>query len=433
MVVNAGLRPLTPAVVIVDSRNVWGSARAVFGVGRRVDVQGVCDALRPYGFDVREVHVAIGTEGSDRSSSTRLSSALKQNRDYAAKIEADRRGHVLRGRLVERSRDLEEKLVDVLCAIQIARVAHNIAAGRNDARAIIVLSEDMDLIPAYTFAQDLTVPVFAASHATVDTRGECGWLLLPEGPWRSACGRPYGRHTGRELRRFIATMCSRNTPVRMSFTAHAHDKRQDSLFLRHNSGAQAIWRRPPATASRSVGDKHELYVNGLELDESERAFPVLEVSNIPGVESRFEHGSVVRWRTATRVEVSIPGTGNRTLTAPIASLLPDDEVLVQGYERRGQPAWRLVGPLGSRAPSPGWADPTTPALARALTSASSAGSRVRAVLMDAPVDAPGQLILQPPAQDAAKAGDAYAVVHVGTVLAPSGPQALAVAVSSRLP
>ena len=66
MSVNVNDRPLTPAVVVVDARNVWGSARAMFGQGRQVRVQGVCEALAAFGFDVVEVYVAIGTEGPDR-------------------------------------------------------------------------------------------------------------------------------------------------------------------------------------------------------------------------------------------------------------------------------------------------------------------------------------------------------------------------------
>jgi hypothetical protein len=330
---------------------------------------------------------------------------------------------VLHGRLVERSKDVEEKLVDVQCAIQIARSAHEITDGGTAARAIVVMSEDMDLIPAYAFAGERGVPVFAASHATVDTRPDAGWLLLPEAVLRTACGRPRGRYAGHELRRQIATWCASTSPIQISFRVQAWDRSRDRAFLEHNSGARGIWASPPPSAA------NPLSVTGLSLDDQGRDFPTLTVGPVPAPTplGGFVDGEVLRWRTPTRVEVSIGGRA-RTLSGPIGSLLPGGRVLVQEYRDRGQPAWRLVGALAARGLSDGWPDPTLPRLARVIQAATSPGARVRAVLLGSAQE----VSLQPPRADVPRVGDEYAVVPIGAAPAASGSRTATIAVSSRL-
>ncbi len=421
----------TPAVVVVDSRNVWGAATRHFGAGRAVLPDGVRAALRSYGFEAVEVHVAIGTTTTPNATvSERLRHALETNQRYAAAVNASSLGTTLHGRLVERKGELEEKLVDVLCAMQIARSAHDIVAGRSQARAIVVLSEDMDLIPAYQFAQDLQVPVYAAACATVDTRPDASWILLGEGSLRLLCERPLGRLVGRDLRQEMCRWLTAPTPYRMQFRVIAWEKGKNRLRLRHNSGALGIWDAPPSNTSTDREARHELEVVGLEPCGSDRDFPHLTLRPrstawpIPGLSI----ATVTRWKTPTRVEVRLPGGSSRALSAPIGSALPGDEVLVAEDPGRRQASWRLVGPLGTQQEVPGWSDSTVPSLARVTTGGTSPGARVRGMLAEGQ-----EVTIQPPGSDTPRTGDLYAVVPIQKVGLPDGAfHVMTVAVSRAL-
>lgn len=408
--VGAAIRRLTPAVVVVDSRNIWGAASRHFGSGRAVLPDGVRNALRPYGFDAVEVYVGIATSTTPNATvSERLRSSLDANARYAAAVDATALGRTLHGRLVERRGELEEKLVDVLCAMQIARSAHEIAAHRSDAEAIVVLSEDMDLIPAYRFAQDLDVPVYAAACATVDTRDDASWILIGETGLRDICQRPLGRLVGRDLRAEMCRWLTADTARRMQFKVIAWEKSKDRLRLRHNSGAVGIWTSPPASASRDRGASHHLEVAGLEPCGSERDFPylTLESGRAPWPASGLSIATVEQWKTPTRVEVRWPSGSTRSLTAPLACVMPGDQVLVAEDPGVRQASWRLVGPLAPPQAIPGWPDATVPSLARVTSGGTSPGARVRGTLADGRV-----ITIQPPGSDRPRTGDVYAVVPI---------------------
>ncbi len=186
------LKRAVDAAVVVDSRNLRGQYGDVFGQPRRSSVAGIITMLAAYGFNVTDVWVGVATNGNTNGSAY-FTKSLKENREYAADVVSHPDGHVLEGRLKEQNtrtgKVLEEKLVDVLCAIQVARLAHQI---KDKARqgVIVVLSEDMDLIPAYEFARDLGVTVYAASNDIVDARAQHSkWLLLTQAGLADAGGR----------------------------------------------------------------------------------------------------------------------------------------------------------------------------------------------------------------------------------------------------
>ena len=425
--------PVAPAVVIVDSRNVWGAARRQFGTGKRVVVEGVREALRPYGFEAIEVHVGIATTTTARAPSLRLTSDLAVNNKYAAAVNASPLGHALVGRLVERRGDLTEKLVDVLCAMQIARSAHEIASGQSPAKAIIVVSEDMDLIPAYQFAQDLDVPIYAAANATVDTRPDSSWLLLGESALRMSCERVEGRLYGQRLRQEICTWVTAPTPRTLEFTVRSWNSKGSRLRLAHRSGAIGIWHDPPDQTDHTTGATHDLAVVGLEASGSERDFPIVTLGQRPTSwpPPLLVSATVREWDSPTQVVVILPTGPTQVLSTTIGSLLPGDRVLIhEGRATASQEAWRLVGRLEPSQPTLGWRYPTVPALARVAAGATSTGQRVRATL----IASAATVMLQPPGCDIPRVGDVYAVVPIGQVLVDHEPaQVLTIAVSSRLP
>lgn len=427
----ATVRRPVPALVIVDSRNVWGSFKSAFGIGRQVRVPGVAAALAAYGFEAREVHVAIGTrDGGKGAPSRRLQAALTANQQYASNIDNDPMGSVLHGRLVERDGDMAEKLVDVQCAIQIARSAVRIQSGQTDAKAIVVLSEDMDLIPAYAFAQELGVPIYAASHATVDTRPDCQWLLLTEGVLAAACSRQLGRYYGHALRRQILNLAAAIPNAELSFKVVAYDQPGRTLYLSHNSGAQAVCRSPQGIAT-AKGSQVRLHLTGLEHTTGAGDFPHLTVSQSAPATGPADliEGTVLRWATPTRIEVRLDTGTTHSVGCSPGALLPGMRVHILDRAVGQQRARRLVGSPEIRVATPGWADSTVPKLVTVTSSASSAGALVRARLATG-----DEITLQPPGADRAHAGDTYAAVPADHVALPDGSvHVQALAVSSRLP
>lgn len=422
-------RPITAAVV-VDSRNVRRQVSDCFGQPRQVHVSGVIEMLAAYGFAVTDVYVGVATTG--RAGGSRyLSDSLQINQRYAADIVSHPAGHVLEGRLVERAgphgTQLEEKLVDVLCALQVARLAQQIKDGSRSG-VIIVLSEDMDLIPSYEFARELGVTVFAASNDIVDTRAQYSrWLLLTEASLTLAAGRPFGRDQGSGLRRRVSQLLTVSEFRPLQFKAGQRSK--GAVLLQHNSGARAVWHQPGGAYQHRKGAPHDLYVHGI--DWSEGPFPrlVVDKTRPSGRCPGLLEGVVLHSPTPTRVTVQLPGgvTKNLSGAAP-GSLLPGMAVLVHVEGSGRQQAWRLVGPLEARPQTPGWADPTRPLVVRAISAASTAGARVRAKILTT-----GQEItLQPPSEDRVQTGHEYAAVPVAQVVAGDSLHVTAVAVTSRL-
>lgn len=429
---DAEPRAGTPVVVVVDSRNVWGATRRQFGAGKRVIVEGVRAALRPYGFEAIDVFVGIASTTTVTHPSPRLARDLEVNGRYAAAVTASPFGHALVGRLIERRGDLQEKLVDVLCAMQIARSAHEIASGHSAAKAIVVFSEDMDLIPSYQFARDLQVPIYAAASATVETRPDSSWLLLGDSALRMSCERAHGRLYGQRLRQEICTWLTAPAPRRMSFRVRAWDPKRSFLRLTHNSGAIGIWRDPPPEVDHAVGATHGLHVVGLAARTSERDFPVVALSQLaePWPPAALVTALVREWASPTQVVVILPTGPTQGIHATIGSLLPGDRVLVhEDQSAAPHGAWRLIGRLAAGEPIPGWRDTTAPALARVLTGATSNGQRVDAELLASAAT----VTLQPPGTDTPQAGDLYAVVPIGHLPVHGQPdRVLTIAVSSRL-
>lgn len=422
-------RPIKAAVV-VDSRNVRGQVADCFGQPRHVHVAGVIEMLAAYGFAVTDVYVGVATNGRTNGSRY-LADSLQNNQRYAAEIVSHPAGHVLEGRLVERAGpagpQLEEKLVDVLCALQVARLAQQIKDGGRTG-AIIVLSEDMDLIPSYEFAQELGVTVFAASNDIVDTRAQHSrWVLLTEAALEAAAGRPYGRDLGSDLRRRMARLLTASEFRPLKFSARKQVA--GTVHLQHNSGARAIWLTPPVGHQHRKDASHHLYVHGL--DWSDGPFPRFVVaSDAPASECEgLQKGVVLHIPTPTRVTVRLPDglTKNLSGAAP-GSLLVGMTVLVQVEGTGRQRAWRLVGSLEPRPTSPGWFDPTKPLVVRAISTGGTAGARVRAKILQT-----GQEItLQPPSEDRVQTGQEYAAVPVAHSAAGDALHVVAIAVSSLL-
>ena len=149
-----------------------------------------------------------------------------------------------------------------------------------------------------------------------------------------------------------------------------------------------------------------------------------------GAPADIVFGTVVRWTTATRVEVQLGSGAAHSVACSPGTLLPGMPVqLLDRPHGQQQRARRLIGSSATRPPTPGWSDPAWPELVTVTSSAGSPGALVRAVT------ASGQEItLQPPGTFQARAGDRYAAVPADHVTLPHGAvHVQAVAVSAPLP
>ncbi|MGH8908373.1 MAG: hypothetical protein ACRD0K_18155, partial [Egibacteraceae bacterium] len=117
-------------------RNVIHQAEDVLGYRCKPTVAGVIDALSLYGYDVLEVHVGLAlAREMDREA---LSGSHAENLAYLRTVEA----HPRVPRELHRRPDgrVEEKMVDVACAVEVARHATLIRQSRSPFRAIVMLS-----------------------------------------------------------------------------------------------------------------------------------------------------------------------------------------------------------------------------------------------------------------------------------------------------
>ena len=142
---------LTPCAVVVDSRNLVGQAARLFGIPSNFTLNGLRQALAGFGLEPIEVRVGMATRVLQDKCSNHVTRMCEKNQTQASRLTADG-AKVLHGYLAERGGDVEEKQVDVLCAVAVADLAERIVVGASQARCIVCISEDMDLMPAYDFA-----------------------------------------------------------------------------------------------------------------------------------------------------------------------------------------------------------------------------------------------------------------------------------------
>lgn len=401
-----------PVLVVVDTWNLRGQCHDLLGERRFPTVDGIRRGLVAFGLDVLHVYAAAAVDRQPGGVTAALEQRLAATDRFAAAVDAHDRGTVLRGRIAERDGVPEEKLVDVLCALRVLRCATEISAGRTPARAVVVLSEDIDLSPSYEMAAELGVPVYAAANATVHTRPG-SWLVVGDATMIDFCGRADGSTQGCQRRTALVAQLRTAGTARTWRPRHVEAGRQ---VLRHRTGVEGTW---SGRASTPVS----LYPAGLDLGRRRQDFPRLRLAASPtaGPVGLVE-ATVVQWSQPTRVEVALDGGDVRTVTAAPGGLFTGTRVLLDA-PRSGRP--RLVGATDRLPVLDGWDDPTRPSIVEVLRDARTPGALVPAALLDGPVVA-----LLPPGGASVRRGDRYAAVptrHSG------GKVSHVIAVSSALP
>jgi hypothetical protein len=340
------LGALVPAVVVVDTWNVRGQCYDLLGERRFPSVDGIRRGLGAYGFEVLHVYAAAAVDRQPGGVSAALEQRLAMTDRFAAAVEAHPRGTVLRGRIAERDGVPEEKLVDVLCALRVLRCATEISTGRTPARAVVVLSEDIDLSPSYEMAAELGVPVYAAANETVHTRPG-SWLVLGDAAMIDFCGRAEGATQGCQRRAALVTQLRTAGTARTWKPRHIEAGQQ---VLRHRTGIEGTW------SGRSSGPV-SLYPAGVDLGRRRQGFPRLRLADHPARPAELTEATVVQWSQPTRVEVVYDDGRVRTVDAAPGGLLSGMRTLVDtprsgptAADRRDRPDAR-AGRLGRSDPA----------------------------------------------------------------------------------
>lgn len=264
-----------PVAVVVDTRNAHGMFRSSLGIAGHPTCAGIVKGLARYGFDVVDTAFAVGTRTTDKKPRGPLAASQKANQDYAAKLLKEG-ARVLHGMLqVKGNGEVEEKQVDVLCAVEVIRLALDITSQKHSAVAVVLLSIDKDIEPAVIFArEELSVPILTAAATGIDNRqGE--WILLTEEALLDMAG-SHGAPRGR-VRRHIIVQFLKNHTVATAWTAKVMPSGQ--IVFRNSQGLEA---RFLDEELRNLNLSHNDTVNAYPIGIAKvERFPRLVISKSP--------------------------------------------------------------------------------------------------------------------------------------------------------
>lgn len=375
----SGMTDAVPCAVIVDSRNLRGQSAKMFGWGRMPCVSGVREAMALYGLDATEIYFGAATRSASSSASSRMATSLEQNWKYRQQLIEDG-AEVLDGYLVERGRPsrVEEKQVDVLCAVKACDVADRIATNLSSAKCIVVLSEDMDLMPAYDFARQRGVPAYAAAFDTVHQRADQReWLLLTERAMKHLV-QPLGRYFGSALRRKLADIVTQDGGRQaFAWTVQAPSGQPNQYLMRNGLGAPGLWDAGRQVPIRTRVDLHAVGVTIFPTQGGRFPHLVLSECALSGRMPDIEMAEVLYWQSPTSVKVTLPD-GTASLRVTPGSLLPGQRVAVLRRAAGPDRATYLIGPASTAAAVPGWT-PVDP-LATAMITGDARGAWYPAAL-----------------------------------------------------
>lgn len=341
---------LIPCAVIVDTRNVHGQGKGLFGTERRPSASTIREALKPYGFDAVDIYAGVATQSVKKNTSAQVQQAVQHNTDYAKKLRADG-VTVLEGRIAERAK-MEEKQVDVLLALQVAELVDQMTQLGTTFRHIIVLSEDMDLIPAYAYAARRGIEVYAAAADTLHVRPQqVKWLLLHETAMSSLVGPPMYAASVHDVRSYMAATATRTLNLQGPINWKSfYDQPAGRVRLYNGRGVEGTWTSPHPVKR---GDRIQLHPSHVDI---RGRFPTLRLEQntpTPAVLPDFTTGAVTGWVNQTRMKVALASGGSATLDVGPGAALTGDQVVV--HTPSSPSASRtFVGPVTKWAAPNGW-------------------------------------------------------------------------------
>lgn len=350
----------TPCAVIVDTRNVRGMLSDLFGgTAFKPTASGIRQAIRDYGFDPVEIHAGIATSTSNNHPSDRVLDMVARNIRY--RDELSRGGvRVLEGYLAERGKVIDEKKVDVLLALQVADVVDRINNGKSRAKCVVVLSEDMDLMPAYDYAYERNVEVYALANNTIHFReGQRKWLLLHENAARQLA--QTDSTEGTPVRGYAARLALGHTSRTLPTKWKARwDQRPGDVVLFNGKGLKGTFY---STTALTQGQALDLIPAEMDFPDSGGLFPEIRLQQAaasPGPMAGAHEAVVTAWTSPTKVKATFTDrAGDCSVTIPPGSVLEGGRIAILRMQRATGLANYYIGPLDRLTLPDHWPHPTT--------------------------------------------------------------------------
>jgi hypothetical protein len=270
----------------------------------------------------------------------------RENREYVEYLRRDRRVSVLEGELhAQDGGRIEEKLVDVLCAVETIRQAKLISDPGDAAKAdaVVVLSQDADLAPGIGLAQDFGVPVLWIAPGKVDRRGH-PFVVIAEPAVADLV--EAGGPCGQELRRRVAEAAASPTVDSWEYLYSRDVSGRGRVgWMKHRHGMAGVCDLS-LVSDAERGELYDLGPRGV-LPARGTEFPVLELGATPRRSGDLMRGEVVGRFRLFQATVDVGGGEQVRPYVPNSFLTPGTRVLLQ---RLADGQVRYVGALGEPPP-----------------------------------------------------------------------------------
>lgn len=319
------LTALESCSVVVDTRNMHGHSIKLLGEPKHVTVNGVRSMFSLLGFDVRSIFMGTATRVVGGAPSDALTNMSQINMGRAEKWKNEG-AEILEGILAERGGVIEEKQVDVLCALKVVELAV-LHGGTKSSHTIFILTEDMDLDPAANLATRWGAKVIRVAPGRVHQRTDnaSGWMLITRKDFHALCNFPGKSEAATKLRRsLVRTIMDGSAPRKYSFVRY--ESKIDCTILRSNQGLHVKMEGPHM--GLNYGDRLSLCVRDVRLSEQSQSFPdvyggeLYDATYLNNVVS----ARVLYWSSQDRISVEVDGNKQNIPVPTGESLVPGDGI-----------------------------------------------------------------------------------------------------------
>lgn len=338
--------------MVVDTRNIHGHSIKLLGEPRHVTVEGVKNMFSSLGFDVQDIFMGTATKVVGGAPSAALMKTSQINIQRAEKWRGEG-ATILEGILAERRGVIEEKQVDVLCALKVVELA--VVRGNSpNPHTIFILTEDMDLDPAANLATEWRAKVIRVAPGNIHQRSDnkSGWMLITRKDFYTLCAFPGTPESATKLRRsLVRTITDCVEPRRYSFLRYEGQPDEDQpkyAVLRSNQGLHVKMENPEP--GLKYKDKISLRVQDVRMNDRSQGFPDIYVGESPdnGYLHNIVSAKILYWSGQDRIYVQIDRGGNQYhIPVPVGeALAPNDEIilLLRSSNKVGDRSYIYLGP-----------------------------------------------------------------------------------------